>query len=86
MSWGFDVLIDPRVVILKAVDLLGGNHAVLTEPNIVRNAIGESLNVLHMVLQEPIPVCRLEAFLQGLLSLSRPHLLQSWWWSAACGR
>ena len=36
--------------------------------------MGESLNVLCVVFLEQIPVCSLEAVLQGLLSLSRPHL------------
>ena len=38
------------------MDLLGGYNAVLTELDVVCDAIGESLNVLHMVLQEQIPV------------------------------
>ena len=53
----------------------GWHGGVLTESDIVCNAVGHVIDVLPMWLTEYIPVCRLEAVLQclsGLLCLT-PH-------------
>jgi len=54
---GFNVPIDPGLVVWETLYLFGRNNALLTETDVVSDAMGKSIYVLTVNPLKHVPVC-----------------------------